>query len=155
MNITLYNTTDDKRKLNKVLTSDITLDCSFYDSCNILSPKILLEYNSSVFSKNYCYIPEFYRYYFIKNATVDAGGRIILECDIDPLYTYRSAISLLNVTVTRNENAGRTFLVDPLWTFSTKRNIDVKVFENTPFNIRDASGQSANFVLVMGGGYGS
>lgn len=155
MDITFYNTSDDKRKVSKTLTSGVTLPCEVYDECNVIAPKLLIEYTTDVFSKNYCYIPTFGRYYFITNIKVDAGERIVIECDIDVLYTYRNSIYLLDVTVTRNENAGRTFLVDPLWTFSTKRNIDVRVFENTPFNIRDASGQSANFVLVMGGGYGS
>ena len=83
----------------------------------------------------------------------DTSG-LLVACKNDLAHKSLSE-QFFNKTVTRNENAGRTFLVDPLWTFSTKRNIDVKVFENTPFNIRDASGQSANFVLVMGGGYGS
>ena len=156
MEITFYNTSNDKRVVSKTLTSGTTLQCELYDECNIITPKLLIEFTTDIFSKNYCYIPTFGRYYFITNMKVDAGERIIIECGIDALYTYRNSIYSLDVTVVRNENfSDRCYLVDPMFTISPKRNIEVYAFENTPFNIRDASGQSANFVLVMGGGYGS
>ena len=155
MNVILYNTTDDERAMLKTLANDVTLDCAVYENCNILTPRILLEYNTSIFGKNYCYIPSFNRYYFIRNMNVDAGERIILNCEIDVLQTYKSYILPLNVTVVRNEYALKNNLVDPLATFTPARNVDLYPFSSTPFNIRDATGGSVNYILVVGGGYGS
>ncbi len=154
MNITLYNTPDDKRNLLKTLSNDVTLSCAVYEASNILNPKMLLEYNSLVLQKNYCYIPSFNRYYFIENVTVDAGERMIVQCSVDVLQTYKQYILGLNVTVTRNEYAPTSNLVDPLATFTPKRNVEVYPFSTTPFNIRDTSATN-NYVLVVGGGYGS
>ena len=154
MDITLYNMYEDKRNLLKSPLNGITLSCDFYDSSNIIAPKLLIEFNTAVFQKNYCYIPTFSRYYFINNIEVDAGERIIINCSIDVLNTYKSNILSLDVTVTRNEYAQANNLIDPLATFTPKRNVEVYPFSSTPFNIRSASATN-NYVLVVGGGYGS
>lgn len=155
MDIIFYNTSDDKRVLDKTLTDAVTLQCKLYDECNIISPKLLIEYTTTIFSKNYCYIPTFGRYYFVNNIRSDAGERLIIECSIDVLNTYKSSIKTLDVTVTRNEFADNSMLIDPLMTFCAQRHVEVYPFTNTPFNIRSAGSDKYNFVLVVGGGYGS
>lgn len=155
MTVTFYNNSDDERVVDKTLTSPLDLSCEFYDACSIIKPKLLLEYNATIFSKNYCYISAFNRYYFINNITTDAGERIIVDCFIDVLNTYKTNIKALNATVRRNEFADNSMLVDPAATFSAKRVIEVYAFSNTPFNIRTADDNNHNFVLVVGGGYGS
>ena len=155
MLVTFYKTSDDRRVLNKTLASSTDLQCEIYDTCNVLKPSLLIEYNATIFTMNYCYIPLFGRYYFIDNITTDAGERIVIECSVDVLQTYKNDIKNLNVTVTRNEYAEQSQLADPLMTFTSKRRVEVYPFNNTPFNIRTADDGTKNFVLVVGGGYGS
>lgn len=154
MDITVYNMYEDKRNLLKNPLNGVTLSCNFYDSSNIITPKFLIEYNPVVFQKNYCYVPTFGRYYFINNIEIDAGERIILNCSVDVLNTYKTNILALDVTVTRNEYAQSNNLIDSLATFTPKREVEVYPFSSTPFNIRDATAAN-NYVLVVGGGYGS
>lgn len=155
MVVSFYKTTDDRRVLSKTLTDQTDLTCELYDTCNVLKPSLLIEYNATIFTMNYCYIPLFGRYYFVDNITSDAGERIVIECSVDVLQTYNSSIENLNVTVTRNEFSEESLLADPLMTFTAKRRVEVYPFNNTPFNIRTADDGTKNFVLVVGGGYGS
>lgn len=154
MTITLFKTSDDKRVVNKTLTELLSVDCNVYNSCDIYSPSLLLEYNTDVYEANYMYIPTFKRYYFINNITLDAGQRMIVSGSIDVLYTYASSIKTLDATVVRNENVEDNLLVDPLATFTPNKTLEVFKFPETPFNARDI-GSAHNFVLVIGGGYSS
>lgn len=156
MNLTLYTTSDDKRVVNKTLTSIKTVDCSVYNSCDLYVPSFLLEFDADVYTANYMYSPTFQRYYFIKDVVLDAGSRMIVSGEIDVLFTYASSIYNLTATVVRNENAVTNNLIDPIATFTPQKEVKVLQFPSTPFNARNINGNNdANYVLVVGGGFGS
>ena len=155
MDVTFYTTTDDKRKVSKSLTTVSILSCEIYNGCDIINPLLLLEYSATITSCNYMYIPDFHRYYFVTNITVDAGGRMIVVGEIDVLQTYATSILALDATVTRNEYTDDTLLVDPLATFIPEKTVNAYVItptDGTPFNVRDYENGS-NFVIVIAGGY--
>lgn len=154
MEVNLFTTTDDKRVVNKTLTAVKTLSCSVYDNCDIYKPRLLIEYDASIYTTNYMYIPLMQRYYFITDVILDAGNRMVLHGELDVLYTYRNSISQVNATVVRNEFAEDNLLVDPIATFTPQKEVKAFQFPDTPFNAREI-GSAKNFVMVIGGGYTS
>lgn len=72
MNVTFYNTKIKKNEVNKNLGSGTVITCSLKNGSSIEDPVLLMEHSATMFAYNYCYIPDFGRYYFI-------AGREIVE----------------------------------------------------------------------------
>ena len=70
MVIKLYNTSSEKNRLSKVLTGEVDITGYFNEDTDVLNPAITVGYNTSLLSKNYCYIADFGRYYFITGFTI-------------------------------------------------------------------------------------
>lgn len=68
-------------------------DCTFLEGADILSPAIRLNvlHNNAVTAWNYCYIPDFSRYYFIQRWFF-ADGMWNCVCAVDVLASWKSAI---------------------------------------------------------------
>ena len=146
--------TDDKRKITKTFSSSITASASVYGDISILSPRLLVEYNAGIFSCNYCYIPEYNRYYYITNVNLSSGDRMIVSCSVDPLMSFSSEILSLYVTITRQEYAEDNYLPDNFMTPTSKKDVEVYKIDNTVFNVRDGNAHSAaNFVICLASGY--
>lgn len=113
MTVTLYNITDDPRKLNKTLpqTSKTYNTVDALDIVSVVNPTLILSYDGDYIDCNYCYVKEFDRYYFCKTS-VDTGGRIVLTCTVDPLMSFADDIKECQACITRNENTGIGYVVD-------------------------------------------
>lgn len=106
MNVTLYKTSDDMRKVNKTLTTIGTQKTlTIYDSIDIISPVFVLDYNADLLTANYLYCGNLARYYFINNITLDSGKRMYISCSEDVLMTFRTQLLKCECCVMRNENA--------------------------------------------------
>lgn len=152
MNITLYSTTNDRRVVSKTLTQIAAItNATIYGDITVTHPTLLLHYNAAYLNANYVYIPEFSRYYFINNISLSSGERMIINCEVDVLNTYKSQIKTLNCTVVRNEHAKRTYLPDRYMTPTSKKSIKTYKLENSNFNIDDIQ-SGHNFVLCIVGG---
>lgn len=113
MKITLYNTTSEPQRVKKDLTLLTEIDeAKITSGVDLLSAKVILKRDIvlDVNAINYVYIDAFKRYYFA-TVTIE-NGFIILNCEVDVLYTYKNEILNLNATVTRNENLKNGYLVD-------------------------------------------
>ena len=154
INVQFGSCVDDKRKINKAFSSTITAAASVYGDISILSPRLLVEYNSSIFSCNYCYIAEYNRYYYITNISLSSGDRMVVSCSVDPLMSFSSEIMSLNVTITRQEFADDNFLPDNFMTPTSKKDVEVYKIDNNVFNVRNGNAHSAaNFVICLASGY--
>lgn len=113
MTVTLYNITDDPRKLTKTLpqTSKTYNTVDALDIVSVVNPTLILSYDGDYIDCNYCYVQEFGRYYFCKTS-VDTGGRIVLTCTVDPLMSFAEEIKECKACITRNENTGIGYVVD-------------------------------------------
>jgi len=93
--------------------SNITLN----DSCSVVNPVLILDANitavENIYSCNYCYIPEFSRYYYIDDWTFSIGVWAAL-CHVDVLSSYRDTILSQPLYVLRStyDNNGN-ILYDP------------------------------------------
>ena len=105
MEITVYNTSSDRRRLNKDLQQvGVIPNVKIKDKTSIIDPvfvvsKSLLE----GLRYNYCYVADLNRYYFINNIEYDIGGLILLHCHVDVLETYKDYILTHNAYIVRQE----------------------------------------------------
>lgn len=151
MNITLYNISDDPRKVVKNLGSGTALTCELVYPSDLLNPTIRISATSWSASLNYMYIPDFSRYYYITEVTYENGGAVTIQGRVDPLMSYSSAILGLSVNVVRQELGSLTNIVDNQITVTPKQDVSFVKSLVTPFNIR-TSGAEINFCICVAGG---
>lgn len=103
MEIKFYNNMSDNRCIRKKLLSEFTVSGTLRDSCSIMYPVITIE-SSNVLRYNYAYIPEFQRYYFIKNITSFRKNLWTVEFEVDPLMSFKADILALSVVVDKQSS---------------------------------------------------
>lgn len=110
-----YNST--KRPANSNAT---TYNCVVKDGTGIINPKIVLDLGRTAdpAAFNYCQIPNFNRYYFIREWSFDKGmWTASLECDV--LASYKTEIGSSNLYILRAAGAYDGNIVDNLYPCKT------------------------------------
>jgi hypothetical protein len=157
MIVNLYSTGDNPKTVTKTLTAISSVTARLVHPCNILRPELILSGDSSVnaINANYVYIPDFGRYYFIKDHTTDTAVRIILSCDVDPLMSWAAGIRASKQLVTRSESVGKpTEITDNQYPLSKRKNMFVIAFEGGSMNLDSATADTYNFIINVAGGAG-
>ena len=119
ISITLYSVTDENNKLNKTLGTGTTYTGTFRDEADVMDVTVELEIpnaqitSSSVLSRNYAYISDFGRYYFITDITVVQSNLVRFTMHIDVLMTYKTEIKAMKGIMLRQENYYNLYLNDP------------------------------------------
>lgn len=133
MTIELYQNLSDDKTLDKKITLQKTLEnVKLLDEFDVLHPrlKVSREAFSGLYDKcNYCYIPDFGRYYFVEK-TLESNF-VFLHCEIDVRKSYASALRSLTCTVTRNENLKNGYLHDSNYSVYAYEQIVCKMFPNS------------------------
>lgn len=102
MTITLYKTGSEKTRLNKSLTLVSTHNGQLLAPTSMTDPVITFPIDT-VPDANYCYIPDFGRYYFIVSIVSVSDGLWELQMHVDVLYTFRSRIEGCTAYIERQE----------------------------------------------------
>lgn len=103
MTVTLYNCSSASNVLNKsysVVQNNITATAK--GAVDVDRPVLVLDYNSLDF--NYFHISEFGRYYNVTSRALIPGKHILLTGESDPLESFASQISNLDVLAVRAED---------------------------------------------------
>ena len=108
MIIKLYNTKDSNNTIGKTLTDEQTFDITFKDTFDIINPIVMLKSNVPIL-RNYAYIPEFGRYYFITSIQIQPNRiyKLYLECDV--LESFKNDILASYGLVTRSAEGNKFF----------------------------------------------
>lgn len=145
MEITLYKTSEENNKIDKTLSEPYNMTGSLRNESSVIRPSILVEIENPT-KYNYMYIPDFGRYYFIKEMTSVRTNLWRLDCEVDVLKSYANEIKTLTVIIDKNKDYSRTnqYLDDGSFIIENKNTIEIKNF-NSGFN------DEASYVLVTAG----
>lgn len=116
--------------------------------CNIINPEIKIATQSDPTGYNYCYLPTFSRYYWVKNWTY-ADGLWNASLTVDTLASYRDQIGYSTEYVVRSSAKNDPKIVDNL--YPTKATITTRTLyaNSTPFTDNPESGSQGFFVVVV------
>ena len=115
MNIVFYINKSDKRFLNKSLVEITTAnDVVLLDeNVNVINPHFRV--NDIDFTNiNYCYVPDFKRYYYIESTEIQYGGVVDVQCAVDVLMSFKSDIYNANGIVSRSNSMGNVLISDDM-----------------------------------------
>lgn len=163
MTLTFYNCTDDPRTLHKTLgTSTHTVTTAvLYDSCSVLQPNFLLDYDSDIVASNYVVAGSDLggRQYFINDVTLVPGGKCVVNCAVDVLGTYATEIDAMKCNIVRQANNRNAMLPDSKMQKTVQTYTYNKWFSENPFSgISDQDpllNYRRHYVLSVVGGDGS
>lgn len=155
--ITLYSNKASAETVDKsgswVKIEDLTGD--FRGTVNVLNPIIQITPTASttvakILSQcNYLYIQELSRYYYVTNITCIANNLFELECRVDVLMSWKTAILAQKVIVSRNEKDYQLYLDDSALKVFNNPNICTYNFRDSSNNIKGFTAQE--FVLALAG----
>lgn len=150
--VQFYNCEDDRKKLKKTLGGAIggEVSCVLKENCSILEPAIRVSMDAvgDQYAKiNYCYIPEFGRYYFVGVPIVEPGQAITYNLEIDPLMTYASDLLNTQFEIARAEKEGNNYFIDTERALQNRKVVQYEVLGHIP------QAQTGNkFAITVAGG---
>jgi hypothetical protein len=131
MTINFYTNYSEKNHLDKTLSLQGSVSGTLREDCSIINPVIKIESFSGfdLAECNYCYIPQFQRYYFINNI-VCSGKLYEINCHVDVLTTYKSTIRKNSAVVSRQQNNFNLYLQDGNFKTYAFPNMEIQQFPN-------------------------
>ena len=143
MQIIVYTTSSDPRKIDKQKTLIATLSGSLRNVSEVVTPIVTIEYATEP-NFNYAYIGEFGRYYFVTDYKAVRTGiwEIKLKCDVLMSFDLTGVSGIVKETQSVN---GNDYLDGRNWIANVKDKTDIKVF---PYGLLD----SGEFILITAGG---
>ena len=113
--MTVYLTsTTKKRNSTYIPTFSKTLSCMLKEGSSVIDPILIFERANVNHSYNYVYIPDFNRYYFVKDILYN-GAKIYYYCSVDVLASFKNEIGSSSHYVTRSSYTYNGYIVDNLY----------------------------------------
>ena len=136
MTLTLYRTDSEVDKMYKSLSGSYQITGTLKDPTNMLSADIKCQLSSTYLDRNYAYIPEFGRYYFITDKTIEGTELVTLHLQVDVLMTYADVVSRQPMLIERSEGNVNEYLADSMRPIFNYPMTLTKKFPNSfdPFN---------------------
>lgn len=147
MEIALYTTGSERQAVRKTLENELELTGALRGESSVINPSFLIEI-SNPSQYNYCYIPDFNRYYFITDITSVRTGLWRIDCAVDVLMSFQTQILNLDVIVSDlslGENPASTYFNGEQWATTVKTKTDVISF---PTGLLD----DGEYILITSGG---
>lgn len=149
MQAIFYKNRSDSRKIGKDLLLIKSRNVSPYETFSISAPAFILQYDPALITANYVYIPELQRYYFINVISLERGSKMIVNCRVDVLESFKNSILNLTCNVVKNESIGENLVIDSDYVFISESDVEIFRF---PFEFSSqgiGSADSVNFVVSI------
>lgn len=121
--VTLYSFSKRENSTKRPSSSGTDYNCVLIDDTSLMHPTFKLEIGSNPIAKNYCYVADFDRYYFINNIRSFQGFWYI-ECTEDVLASYRGTIGSQTHYVLRAASAYDEYISDAMYSAKAKMSGD-------------------------------
>ena len=146
MEIKLYKTSSPRKKLVKELTDGITLVGTLRAQSSVMSPTFTVQ-DTAVVGYNYCYIPDFGRWYYINGIDALRSNLYELSLGIDVLMTYAAEIRNNYAIVDKVESLGTAYnyINDGSW-------VNTNRMKQSIINFATGFNDTGEFILITAGG---
>lgn len=146
MEIKLYKTTSPRKKLVKELSDGITLTGTLRGQASVMSPSLQIQ-DIVVFGYNYCYIPDFGRYYYINDINALRANLFELSLGIDVLMTYAGTIrnNAAIIDKVQPQRGAMPYINDGSYVNTNK-------MYQTVINFSNGFNDAGEFILITAGG---
>ena len=146
MTIQLCNTADENNVINKTIATIDTVTATIKGDSSIINPTLILEYKTPLIGVNYVFIPDWNRYYFVKDMRVVTGGRYEIDLSVDVLQSFKEQILKCGVILSDTEQTGlNKYLPSESFVVNCKHKTDIVNFSNGLLD-------NGEYILITAGG---
>ena len=142
MQIILYNNESPQNKITKSITQIASMVGVLRGEADVVNP-IIRVYSENLPLFNYARIPEFSRYYYLRNVRAVRENIFDISLQSDPLMSFE----LSNVTgvVVESQNGGSNYLPNRNWVRLVKSKTDI-------LNFSSGLLETGEYILITAGG---
>lgn len=158
--VSLGRCSDPKNKLVKGMSDVVSYQCTVkghiqvnpaggvggVSGINVINPVIIIKGDNSILSKNYAYIPDFGRYYFVHDVEITPNGIYTLTLIEDVLMSWASDIKNCDVMLSRSADFRNYYLKDDRLPVTNRTLTWNKAFSKSPFKANSASDAIVTFI---------
>lgn len=112
--VTLYSFTKRENSTKRPTSGGTDYSCVLIDETSLMNPVFKLEIGSNPIGKNYCYVSDFNRYYFITDITSSQNFWYI-SCKCDVLASFKTEIGSQSHYVLRSASDYDGYIVDSVY----------------------------------------
>lgn len=146
MDITFYVNSSEPEKVDKSLSTGVTLSGSLRAESNVITPRILIEGSAETLAEiNYAYISLFDRYYYVTDVISVRNDVCMVLLRVDVLMSFKSQIRANYAYLEKQKNTGNKYLNDGSWFHDSRQFYTVKSF---PYGFNE----EGKFILITAGG---
>lgn len=142
MQILFYNTESPRNKIHKEITLLATLSGALRDETNTVNPTVRIA-ATEMPAFNYAKIPEFGRYYYLRDVRAVRFGLWEIMLESDPLMSFD--LSDVSGVVVETENGGSNYLESRHFVRTVKTKTDILSFSNGLL-------ETGEYILITAGG---
>ena len=134
MTITFYNNYSEDNKIHKEISDELSFEGTLRDEeVSLSNPTIRFKLNNDILTKNYCYIPEFRRYYYVVNFSIIRNEIVEVTLKSDVLMSFWEEFKGNAAYVDKSRDYGNFYLVDENLPVQQNTKIERRVIHDTPF----------------------
>lgn len=156
-NISLYTISCDRKQIDKSKSWDKVVDITetfrVKQASSILNPQITLALSTigekNYASVNYAYVPEWGRYYFVDDITLENDSLLTLTLSVDVLMSYKDKILSSQQFISRAESLNSALYIDSEKPIQANKKISVP--DSVVLGIFPES-TGNNYVMTVAGG---
>lgn len=146
MTIQLCDTADKNNVINKTIATIDTVAATIKGESSIINPTLILEYKNPLIGVNYVFIPDWNRYYFVRDIKVATGGRYEIDLSVDVLQSFKEQILKCGVILSDTEQTGvNKYLPSDSFVVNCKSKTDIVNFSGGLLD-------NGEYILITAGG---
>lgn len=146
MILSMGTCTDEPIKINKSPSLGASYEGMLRDDSSVLTPSIMVEADSSIVNYNYAYIPDFGRYYYVRDIVTFRQNLWIVSLEVDVLKTYASEIMGVHVILSDTQVTGKEqYMSGGPWKTLVKDKTDIISFSS-------GLNSTGEYILITAGG---
>lgn len=142
MQIILYNNESPQNKITKSITQIVSMVGVLRGEADVVNPTIRV-YSENLPLFNYARIPEFSRYYYLRNVRAVRENIFDISLQSDPLMSFD--LSDVTGVVVESQNGGSNYLPNRNWIRLVKSKTDI-------LNFSEGLLETGEYILITAGG---
>lgn len=146
MTITFYNNISEKNVIRKTINNPLSMSGTLRESTSVTNPVITIEAPVTIVGYNYCYIPDFSRYYYIVDVKSMRNNLWAVTLRVDVLMSFQNDILNTPAIIDHTTQQDTTdYMSSNVWQSLVKDKTDIINFS---FGLSETGG----YVLITAGG---
>lgn len=146
MLITFYNNLSEKNVIRKTLSNALPLAGTLREATSVTNPTITIESPVTIVGYNYCYIPDFARYYYVVDVKSMRNNLWAVTLRVDVLMSFKNSILNTPAIIDHATQQDTTdYMSSNVWQSLVKDKTDI-------INFSSGLSETGGYILITAGG---